>query len=194
VRDGVVIDAGSMTVLINGVVVQDSTPLEGGGGHKHRKPLDRAFPDKGSLRLQDHGNPVRYRNIWIRPLRPRAVDGGTDGRLSEAATMAKRAEIAADLRTRAASEQGFNQMLTLLEATLYEQDATAWAECDRQVAAYVKQLEDLSTDELQQRRQDVLHLHNALQYLQRFDLIASDYAPTQELRGIADLQGWLNKK
>lgn len=54
-----------------------STPLEGGGGWKQRQPLNRVFPEKGSLELQDHGNPVRYRNIWIRPLRPRALDGGT---------------------------------------------------------------------------------------------------------------------
>jgi hypothetical protein len=26
-------------------------------------------PEEDSLMLQDHGNPVRYRNIWIRRLR-----------------------------------------------------------------------------------------------------------------------------
>ena len=47
-KDGKVLDEGSMTVLVNGVVVQDSTPLEGGGGHRARsKP--RAFPEKGPL-------------------------------------------------------------------------------------------------------------------------------------------------
>ena len=71
-RDGVILDYGSLTVLLNGVVVQDNTPLEGGSGHKKRKPLDRIFPELGALMLQDHGNPVRFRNIWYRPLTPKS--------------------------------------------------------------------------------------------------------------------------
>ena len=46
---------------------------------------------------------MRFRNIWYRPLPPRAVEGGTDGSLTTEATMAKRKEIAAAIRQDAAS-------------------------------------------------------------------------------------------
>jgi hypothetical protein len=193
VRDGVVLDAGSMTVLINGVVVQDSTPLEGGGGWKRRQSLDRAFPEQGSLRLQDHGNPVRYRNIWYRPLRPRALDGGTDGRLSAEATTAKRAEIAADVRARAAGFAGFEQTKTLLEAYMYDNDPAAWADCDIRVINYVSNLKDMPEDELIELRKEVLGLHHILSYLQKFEMLSVDHVPATELKNIAKSRDWLEK-
>ena len=183
-----------MTVLANGVVVQDSTPLDGGGGWKKRKALNQPYPDVGPLSLQDHGNPVRYRNIWVRPLRPRATDGGTDGRLSEAATTAKRAEIGAEVRASAANMQGWDQTMRLLEAQMYDSDPAAWDVCNRQVTELVEQLKVLPTKVLEMRRQEVLNLHKALSYLQRFDIIPADYQPAKELREIADALGWLKQK
>tara|TARA_B110000208_G_scaffold164581_1_gene202243 strand:- start:5742 stop:6911 length:1170 start_codon:yes stop_codon:yes gene_type:complete len=194
VRASVVLDEGSMTVLVNGVVVQDSTPLDGGGGWKKRKALNHPYPDVGPLSLQDHGNPVRYRNIWVRPLRPRATDGGTDGRLSEAATTAKRAEIGAEVRASAANMQGWDQTMRLLEAQMYDSDPAAWDVCNRQVTELVEQLKVLPTKVLEMRRQEVLNLHKALSYLQRFDIIPADYQPAKELREIADALGWLKQK
>ncbi|CAA6678575.1 MULTISPECIES: DUF1080 domain-containing protein [unclassified Lentimonas] len=194
VKDGVVLDEGSMTVLVNGVVVQDSTPLDGGGGFKKRKPLTKAYPEQGRIQLQDHGNPVRYRNVWVRPLRPRPADGGTDGRLSAEATVAKRAEIAAEVRASAADLDGYDRMMRLLEAYMYDNDPAAWSECDALVTAYVSGLQSLSSDDLKKQRNPVTGLRNALTFLQRFSMIPKAYAPEQELKSIAGKQGWLKKK
>jgi hypothetical protein len=56
---------GSFTVLHNGVLIQDHIPV--GGEPTTAAPLP-GLVEKGPLYLQDHGNPVRYRNVWIRPL------------------------------------------------------------------------------------------------------------------------------
>lgn len=56
---------GSFTVLHNGVLVQDHTPIPGSAT---TAAMFKGVTAKGPLVLQDHGNPVRFRNIWIRPL------------------------------------------------------------------------------------------------------------------------------
>jgi len=56
-----------VTVFHNGVLVQDNVELSGPTAHQMRPPYT-AHPDSLPLGLQDHGYPVRYRNIWIRPL------------------------------------------------------------------------------------------------------------------------------
>lgn len=194
VREGVVLDEGSLTVLVNGVVVQDSTPLDGGGGFRKRKPLTQVYPEKGRLKFQDHGNPVRFRNIWYRELRPRPVDGGTDGRLSASATQAKRAEIGAQIRARAAEQAGFEQMMTLLEASIYAQTPSEWAACDALLTDYVATLEGLTPNQLKQQRSSALALHKALEYLQQHDLLAPESAPAATLRRIAVEQEWVKSK
>jgi hypothetical protein len=55
------------TVLQNGVLVQDHVALTGPTSHGERPPY-QPRPAKLPLELQDHGNPVRFRNIWIREL------------------------------------------------------------------------------------------------------------------------------
>ncbi len=65
-KDGKVYPA-RVTVLHNGVLVQDNVELSGPTGH-HQRPPYKPTPDKLPLSLQDHANPVRFRNIWIREL------------------------------------------------------------------------------------------------------------------------------
>ncbi len=55
------------TVLHNGVVVQYHRALIGPTSHRRVVPWV-AHPPQGPLKLQDHKDPVRFRNIWYRPL------------------------------------------------------------------------------------------------------------------------------
>ncbi len=65
--EGKLVAAARMTVFHNGILVHDDVELSGPTAHKARPPY-KAHPDKLPISLQDHGNPVRYRNIWVRPL------------------------------------------------------------------------------------------------------------------------------
>jgi hypothetical protein len=65
--DGKVEKPATATVLLNGVLVQDHAELKGTTAHKS-PGVYKAHAAKEPLLLQDHGNPVRFRNIWIRPL------------------------------------------------------------------------------------------------------------------------------
>jgi hypothetical protein len=56
-----------VTVLHNGVVVHHAAALLGTTFHR-RVGAYTPHPPAGPIKLQDHGNPVRYRNIWIRRL------------------------------------------------------------------------------------------------------------------------------
>jgi len=56
---------GSFTVLHNGILVQDRTPI---AGEATTAAQYTGLAPKGPLVLQDHGNPVRFRNLWLRKL------------------------------------------------------------------------------------------------------------------------------
>jgi len=55
-----------ITVLQNGILVQNGFEIKGPTSH-NTIPIYEPH-GKASLSLQDHGNPVSYRNIWVREL------------------------------------------------------------------------------------------------------------------------------
>lgn len=61
---GAMTSRARLTVLQNGVLIQEN--VEVGGITTAGQEGDPKSP--GPVMLQDHGNPVRYRNVWIRPL------------------------------------------------------------------------------------------------------------------------------
>jgi 2-keto-4-pentenoate hydratase/2-oxohepta-3-ene-1,7-dioic acid hydratase in catechol pathway len=65
-ESGKVVSPARMTVLHNGVNVQNDVALLGPTTHMRREPYT-AHAAKLPIVLQDHGDPVRFRNIWIVP-------------------------------------------------------------------------------------------------------------------------------
>lgn len=72
--DGTVAQAARITVIHNGILVQDNVEIWGPTAWLQYRPYEPQ-PDKLPISLQDHGNPVRYRNLWLREL-PQSSEGG----------------------------------------------------------------------------------------------------------------------
>jgi hypothetical protein len=66
-REGKLLRPARITALHNGVLVQDNVALTGPTYYMRRPPY-KAHPEKLPLMLQDHDQPVRFRNIWIREI------------------------------------------------------------------------------------------------------------------------------
>lgn len=65
--DGRLLAKARLTVFHNGVLVQNNVELTGPTGWIGRAPY-AAHPERLPIAFQDHGNPVRYRNVWVREL------------------------------------------------------------------------------------------------------------------------------
>jgi len=74
-ENGKLLKPATMTAFHNGVLIQDHFELLGETAW-HKPPAYEAHAPKLPLSLQYHGNPVRFRNIWIRELSdaPRAEE------------------------------------------------------------------------------------------------------------------------
>ena len=65
--DGSLKSPARITVFHNGVLVQNNSTIWGSTQYIGISNYEK-HADKESIVLQDHGNPVSYRNIWIREL------------------------------------------------------------------------------------------------------------------------------
>lgn len=64
--DGTLKTPGRITVFHNGVLIHHNTEIK--GTTEYIGPPKVISHGKGSIVLQDHGNPVSYRNIWVREI------------------------------------------------------------------------------------------------------------------------------
>jgi hypothetical protein len=66
-EQGKAVERARITLLHNGVLIQNNVEVFG-NTYNDRPAVYTVHAALEPLRLQDHGNPVRYRNIWIRRL------------------------------------------------------------------------------------------------------------------------------
>jgi hypothetical protein len=70
--DGSLVRPARVTAFLNDVLVQDNAELLGATAHGARAAYS-AHDKTGPIRLQDHGDPISFRNVWVRPLATRTV-------------------------------------------------------------------------------------------------------------------------
>lgn len=89
-ESGKLVKPGAITVLLNGVLVQHNTPFLEHKSiytplHFRTTPYAERIRESlqktgcGPMQLQDHDHPVRFRNIWIRPLDDKAFVFESEG-------------------------------------------------------------------------------------------------------------------
>jgi hypothetical protein len=67
-KDGAVEQLATVTVFHNGILTHEKKEILGPTQHR-ALAKESPYDGKGGIRLQDHGNTIRYRNIWLRPIK-----------------------------------------------------------------------------------------------------------------------------
>ena len=68
-EDGSLKSPAYITIVHNGILIANHFELKGNTPFS-QPPSYTKHGEKGPIALQDHGNPVRFRNIWIREFKP----------------------------------------------------------------------------------------------------------------------------
>ena len=189
-KDGKVLHPGTVTVFHNGVLVQDAWELEGMGTHRIRRPLVE-HATKLPWRLQDHGDPVPFRNIWIREI-PSRWDNTTHSEMSakETDVRALREQTAAKLFARidvkvpdAKNVNGILEVLSYSKKPVYLDAAKALC------AGYDAWLKSLSPKDVAANRTYIAGTLKGFEVLVRNKVIGADDFPLR-----ATLEKLNNKK
>jgi len=63
---GKLVKKAAVTVIHNGVVVHHRKEYQGNTPHQRNGDYSKPHPPEVFIQLQDHSNPMRFRNIWLR--------------------------------------------------------------------------------------------------------------------------------
>jgi hypothetical protein len=65
-KGGKVVKPAVITVMHNGVIIHHAQDLKGPTKHKKVTQYPASHPDKAPIKFQFHGDPIEFRNIWVR--------------------------------------------------------------------------------------------------------------------------------
>lgn len=167
---------GSVTVFHNGVLTQDHWEMEGLTTHCRRRPL-APHAKKLPLKLQDHGNPVHFRNIWIREIPSRYANTTHGGPAAcEKDVMALRHATAEKLlaKVNTKSEDRVGTLHGLLEVMSYEKSDKVMGIVQPIVAAYLDDLAKCDEQKIVARRGEIISLRNACNVLYRNKVVGDE--------------------
>ena len=186
---------GSVTVFHNGVLTQDHWEMEGLTTHCKRRPL-APHETKRPLQLQDHGNPVHFRNIWIREIPSRYANTTHGGPAANTADVMKlRAETAAKLFAKIdAKKADAPTLCALLEVISYSKDATYMDALKNVCSQYKTRVEAMDDAALDKAKGELDSVKKALEVLRRNAVIGEDCPMCKLLKSIWSRKGWDKKK
>lgn len=186
---------GSLTVIHNGVVVQDHWEMEGLSTHCRRKPL-QPHPTKLPLSLQDHRDPVRFRNIWIREIPSRYANTTHGGpAVNEKDVAALRQKTAKELFAKydPSSTSNRNALELLLEVITYHKNDQYMQMVNELSKRYLDELNALDATQMKQRKDEVLSLKRSIDVLVRCNVVNDVFPLKNEIEKIIR-ENQFNKK
>ena len=188
---------GTITVFHNGVLIQDHWELEGTATHMTRRPLKAKYAEKLPLRLQDHGNPVRYRNIWIREIPSRYANtthGGPGAKESDVMALRKETAAALEKNVKWDNPNKVETLRQVMEIFAYDKTEARMEPFVKLANAYLEDLAKLDAEALKNKKGEVITLRNDTNVLIRNGVFADTCKLRAGLQKIIAEQGFEKKK
>jgi len=178
------IDQGSLTVFFNDVLVQDHWPLEDGGTTWCRRTKFTKLRSEGPIMLQDHGNPVPFRNVWVRRIPSRfdnTTCGGPGVKVADVAAL--RAKLAAEVA--AAAEKATDPAEKMVQSWAvvgYVDSPAARAKAEQASANYVAMLKGWNHAQCAKNRGRIGDVHRFVSMLKNSGFIPADHPLVKEVQ------------
>ena len=196
-KDGQLVDPGYVTVFVNGVLVQDHAAAGRPDRPHEARRSRRRSRRKARWRCRTTATRSASATSGIARCRRAPVEGGTDGYLTTEATMAKRKQIAADIRQDADHladpANPVPQLLRLLESLAYDQNEATVQKVTQMASEYVQTVKQLPADKIGAKKDEVKQVKSALDYLAKAKILPPAFGPKAELDGLVKAQRWDKK-